>query len=336
MPWFYDLMGFVEENNVKDNVKITGLNEDYLKSEVNGKEYKIGFLDTSTLGELKLTTSMLTIKDNTPNTITEVVSDVKDIYNNPNISSNALFQVASQFNLLEMATPSHTPHMGVGIYEYDHTQGPASAISCGAATIYRNYFMQDTENQINCLKEIEYLLDNDNNNYWKVINGYAMFDTDKLDQLNEQIKSIGADKIKNNLEVGLQKHCQVTLNDCSHEVSQIFCSALPIAYHNNSMFEASDESFAPFAKIILEAAYEATINAAIINKHLTGNPVVYLTLLGDGAFGNPSEWIIDSLNKVLNSYKHNGLDIIIVSYNKSNPELRKIPNIKMNYLLNSR
>jgi hypothetical protein len=54
--------------------------------------------------------------------------------------TGALFQVASQFNLLEMTGPSVTPEDGVTIYQHDRTQGPACAIAAGAAIIYRNYF----------------------------------------------------------------------------------------------------------------------------------------------------------------------------------------------------
>ncbi len=54
--------------------------------------------------------------------------------------SGALFQVASQFNLLKMIGPSVTPEDGVTRYESDRTQGPACAIAAGAATIYGNYF----------------------------------------------------------------------------------------------------------------------------------------------------------------------------------------------------
>ena len=52
----------------------------------------------------------------------------------------ALFQVGSQFNFLEMASPDVTPEHGVTRYENDKTQGPACAIAAGAATIYQNYF----------------------------------------------------------------------------------------------------------------------------------------------------------------------------------------------------
>jgi hypothetical protein len=43
-------------------------------------------------------------------------------------NAGALFQVASQFNLLEMVSPSVTPEDGVTRYQDDHTQGPACAI----------------------------------------------------------------------------------------------------------------------------------------------------------------------------------------------------------------
>jgi len=72
-----------------------------------------------------------------------------------------------QFNLLEMASPSVTPEQGVGIYEHDHTQGPACAIAAGAGTIYRNYFArvkgqigQAASNQIDCLADIGAALGN--------------------------------------------------------------------------------------------------------------------------------------------------------------------------------
>lgn len=70
-------------------------------------------------------------------------------------NARALFQVASQFNLLEMVSPNRTPEQGVGIYDFDLTQGPACAVAAGAGTIYRNYFVlvngqigQSTANQL--------------------------------------------------------------------------------------------------------------------------------------------------------------------------------------------
>lgn len=70
--------------------------------------------------------------------VREVVANVQNLHRDES-TAGSLFQVAS-FNLLEMGSPSVTPEAGVGIYENDHTQGPACAIAAGAGTIYRNYF----------------------------------------------------------------------------------------------------------------------------------------------------------------------------------------------------
>src|SRR5258705_11006186 len=76
-------------------------------------------------------------------------------------NAGALFQVASQFNLLEMVSPTVTPEQGVTRYQHDRTQGPACAIATGAATIYRNYFVpvggshgQTTERQLDGLADL--------------------------------------------------------------------------------------------------------------------------------------------------------------------------------------
>jgi hypothetical protein len=89
-----------------------------------------------------------------------VTGDVRQMNHAPE-NAGALFQVASQFNLLEMVSPTVTPEHGVTRYQYDRTQGPACAIAAGAATIYRNYFApvggsngQTTERQLDGLADL--------------------------------------------------------------------------------------------------------------------------------------------------------------------------------------
>ena len=53
----------------------------------------------------------------------------------------ATFQVASQFDLLEMVGPGMTADDGAPRYIGDRTQEPACAIAAGAGTIYRYYFV---------------------------------------------------------------------------------------------------------------------------------------------------------------------------------------------------
>lgn len=73
-------------------------------------------------------------------TLREVVADVQSLHADP-ANAGASFQVASQFNMLEMIGPSVTPEKGIARYADDHTQGPACAIACAAGTIWRNYLL---------------------------------------------------------------------------------------------------------------------------------------------------------------------------------------------------
>jgi len=134
--WFKKLTGFSEENHqqVQGNIAIKG---NKLISKINNKEYTFGKLETPSLKELKHSISLQKYKSKIK--LSELVGDIQSIHKQAK-NNGAMFQVASQFNLLEMVSPMITPENGVGIYENDYTQGPACAIACGAGTIYRNYF----------------------------------------------------------------------------------------------------------------------------------------------------------------------------------------------------
>ena len=71
--------------------------------------------------------------------------------------------------------------------------------------------------------------------------------------------------------------------------------------------------------MVLDASYEATLHAALLNLMRTGNSRVYLTLLGGGAFGNRTEWIIEALERALRLFSEAGLAVILISYGRSNP-----------------
>ena len=127
------------------------------------------------------------------------------------------------------------------------------------------------------------------------------------------------DALRALLRIGLQWHTQVTLDDCTHTVSQAYCSALPVAYS-----ECPPEDWEEFARLILEATYEATLCAALVNARKTGNNRVFLTLVGGGVFGNETAWIVDSLQRALALYKDAALDVAIVSYGASNPDIQHL------------
>jgi hypothetical protein len=320
MTWFDKLTGFHEASpeQVRQHITVTG---ELLKSQVNGKVFTCGRLETPTLAELRERVSSSPIYMGKLS-VRELVADVQQLHLDE-ANAGSLFQVASQFNLLEMASPEVTPESGVGIYENDHTQGPACAIAAGAGTIYRNYFAnvngqigQSFENQIDCLAYLGQALGNDDDRLWQMRNGYALASREGLIEISEQLRASNADKIdelRQLLQIGLQWDTQVTLQESSHLVSQAFCSALPVAYARHEL-----HLWEPWARLVLEAAYEVTLLAAILNSSSKGNNRVFLTLLGGGVFGNATDWITAAILRALNLYKHVDLDVIIVSYSLSN------------------
>lgn len=318
--WFETLTGFPEQSpeQVRENLIVDGAE---LVSSVNGGRWICGEMEILSLGELRTLVRSVEISAKMT-TVREVIADVRDLHKDKG-NANSLFQVASQFNLLEMVSPSITPEYGVGIYENDHTQGPACAIAAGAGTIYRNYFAkvagvigQSAENQIDCLWHIGMALGNSDECLWKMRNGYALPTESGLIEIADRLSILTEaelDALRELLQIGIQWNTQVTLDDCRHLVTQAYCSALPISYFPN-LSNLGDG----FARLILEAAYEATLCTAIVNAQRTGNNKVFLTLLGGGAFGNEVEWIVHAINRAIKLYADFGIDVAIVRHGSSN------------------
>ena len=316
--WLKNLIGFEESKEaiyknltVKDGV---------LKSKVNNKSYHYGTLETPTLKELREQVAKSNSKKGKLN-LQAIQADVRALHLDES-NANALFQVASQFNLLEMVGANVSPEKGIEIYENDHTQGPICAICCGAGTIYRNYFVelegqvgQSAKKQIDCLAKIGELLGNENNTLWEMRNGYALLKEEGLHTINRQLKEMNADKIREKLQIGLMWDTQVTLDESTHRVSQAYCSALPIAYVGYEL-----ELWKPFASLVLEASYEATICAGILN----GDDKIYLTLVGGGVFGNELAWICSAIERVCLKYADYDLDVKIVNYSSISDEILEL------------
>jgi hypothetical protein len=69
-----------------------------------------------------------------------------------------------------------------------------------------------------------------------------------------------------------------------------------------------------FASLVLQAAYEATISAAVLNAQRGASNVVLLTQLGGGAFGNHDDWIHAAMRRALEMMWGFDLDVRLVSY----------------------
>lgn len=326
MTWFEELTGCSENSPEQVREQLT-LKRELLYSRVNHKSWQHGWLETPNLAELRQRVRDSAYKAGQV-AVREVVANVQLLHEEAT-NANSLFQVASQFNLLEMASPGVTPECGVGIYEDDYTQGPACAIAAGAGTIFRNYFVntngqvgQTKDNQIDCLADIAALLGNAEQSLWEMVNGYALASADGLEEINRQLEEMDGDaldRVRQSLRIGTLWETRVTLGDSSHHVSQAYCSAMPVSYTRHAM-----ALWAPFATLILEGAYEATICAAILNRVRNGSDKLFLTLLGGGAFGNSPDWIMGAIRRSIDLYPDSGLDIAIVSFGSSSQSVEQL------------
>lgn len=322
MDWFERITGFREADYADTHAKLV-VEGGRLRSLINGKSYRIGDLE---LVPLQVLRERARSAGGLPGRLkVEIITgDVRKMHQTPE-HTGALFQVASQFNLLEMVSPAVTPEQGVTRYQHDHTQGPACAIAAGAATIYRNYFApiggghgQTTDRQFDGLADLGVALSGALKQpvkaLWTMQNGYALCTQAGLNTIAEYLAAQQPERIdtlRGKLCIGIHRDIEVT--DASGGdrplISQAFCSALPVAYTR-----VRSSYWEPFARLVLEAAYEATMWAAVQNAQRGTSNIVLLTFLGGGAFGNEDQWIHAAMRRALKMMSGFDLDVRLVSY----------------------
>src|SRR6478736_4069817 len=125
MDWFERLTGF-RETSYDDTRRRLEVAAGRLRSSANGKSYATGELELVSVQTLR---ERVHTAGGLPGRIKVqiVTGDVRRLHQLPEYAG-ALFQVASQFNLLEMVSPDVSPEEGVTGYQHDRTQGPACAI----------------------------------------------------------------------------------------------------------------------------------------------------------------------------------------------------------------
>ena len=102
-------------------------------------------------------------------------------------------------------------------------------------------------------------------------------------------------------------------------VSQAFCSALPVSYSR-----VPQPHWRVFASVVLRAAYEATMWAAVCNAQRGGSNIVLLTRLGGGAFGNDDAWIQAAMRAALQAAQAFELDVRLVSHGPASTDLQDL------------
>lgn len=333
MDWFERLTGFPEATYSDIQARLAVVDGRLLCP--GGREFGVGSFAMPSLAELRGEVAGLPTKRGGIR-VAVLEGDVRRLHQMPDFAG-ALFQVASQFNMLEMIGPGITPEAGVGCYERDPTQGPACAIAAGAATVFRNYFVpmsggigQTATRQLDGLADLGAALADDLNVsldvLWHMRNGYALCTPSGLDQIDQHLRALdaeAADALRGRLRIGVHRDVEVTDSPSwpGQRVSQAFCSALPVAYS-----ELSAERWANFARLVLEASYEATLLVAALAARQGGSNMVLLTQLGGGAFGNDSDWIMAAMERALQVAEAYGcsLDVRLVTYSGASPALRRI------------
>jgi hypothetical protein len=224
MNWFERLAGFAETTyeETRHRLEVDG---NRLRSWANGRSYGIGEFELVSLGSLRQRVHDQPLPRGRQR-VSSVIGDARELHRWPEFNG-ALFQVASQFNCLEMVGPDITPEHGVGRYEFDPTQGPACAIAAGAATIYRNYFAkvgerfgQTSDHQVDGLAAVGHALGNHLgklvNALWTMRNGYALCTRPGLAAISRWLESAppqDVDHLRDTLSIGVHHDVDVTDGD---------------------------------------------------------------------------------------------------------------------------
>ncbi|MGI9164719.1 MAG: hypothetical protein ACR2JI_17630, partial [Mycobacterium sp.] len=301
---------------------------DELVSTVNGTRYGIGQLSMPTLAELRARVNPDRGQRSSARILT---GDVGPLHSKLEFEG-ALFQVASQFNLLEMPSQNVTPEAGVTKYVDDPTQGPACAMAAAAGSIYRNYFApvgegigQTRDRQLDALAGLGAALSEltglPASTLWNMQNGYALGTGEGLAAIGALLDTASEDvldTLRGELAIGLHRDVEVT-DGSGRRVSQAYCSALPIGYSSHS-----SRSWEPFARLVLQASYEAVMLAAAEQASAGGSNTVLLTRIGGGVFGNGDDWIDSAIERAMDIVKDAGLDIVIVEYRGISPGVQRI------------
>ena len=229
-------------------------------------------------------------------------------------NQRALFQVASNFNALELCSPSDKYQMEhLEQYIFDNTQGPNASISAAAALVLRHYYAFAAEGvpidewpQKFSGRQLELL----GQTGLPVKNGYLVLTPETVTkELDPQ-----------DVAVCLHEEAEVTfglVRQDEHEVvqrpqfvDQVFTATVDLAGANAKLAQSHPQELERIGRALLRAAYEGTLRCA----QLRGNKQVFLTLIGGGVFANPPKWISDTLLALKDLIVDSGIDVQLNLY----------------------
>jgi hypothetical protein len=356
LDWFKNVFGFAEDaanfaKNHKSSFDVKTSASDYhILMTVKSKEIDIGVFRYVSVAQLLKTASdnpsarSVFGFDSTRNNLKyyTMTSTSRAIHINPSYH-DSIFQVASQFNALEMPSPKVTPQAGITSYYGDPTQGPECAIMCPFGTLYRNYFCmpsastneQPADKSINTNPQtgIDAAVDGSVNNQINTLaelmkkttefnkltfqNGYIIAnDQVQLDAINKYLST--PENFWNAMmaiKYVIQEDTPVVnaVGDgqiLDHIVSQIYCSAYPVAYS-----KLRPEQYYLLSSMILHAVYYSTL-AYAVSRITPDEPrkKVFLTRVGGGVFKNENYIIDTAIYNAVSHFIAYPIDVYIVGY----------------------
>lgn len=345
--WFVDTFGFLEDSRTPTQLSSGDFSYDEgtgtltvnhgPKSGATFHSGKFELLSSQALS--KKLSSMDQNKTNNSNkpkiSFHNRTANVQDLHtNSPELFPNEqqptiVIQAASQFNCLEMIGPNVSPNDGVSNYFRDHTQGPACALSCPSALVYRNYLhahinrnVGQCTTQIDMAENVGKLLGNQDK--WKMSNGYLIPRKGGMGEIGGLLRN-GEEGQKlyercvSEIQVGVQWDTEVKSEKVwkkkvkaggkweeeaaaestagVRKVCQVYCSGCPVNYTGKV---CGAKEWKDFACCALDGCYLATLLAGAFISKSTGKKVtVYLTMVGGGVFGNLMSWVVAAVRKNL-------------------------------------
>lgn len=332
--WFEEEFGFAEASYDETRTNFEYSNG-LLFCKPTNKYYKVGDFEVRSLEELRFHSSDA-VKEASASyysagglTFRNVVGRTVDLHRTK-ANAGAVFQVASLFNGLESVPVGTGPRHGVASYAHSPTQGPAAALSCPAALVYRNYFWNGDgqgDQQVNFLAALHDYLDNGAEGYWTMRNGFCMPKTNQsMRKLSARIAEANLAKdVASKVQVGVHWETDVPQetggSSASHTVCQVLCSCLPVGLQKQTPIA----DWSSFAQLVLDSVYESTLNVALCLAAERGRRVkVFLTLVGGGELGARRDWIKGAIDKALLAHRDSPLDVRLVHYAAPCAVLKKL------------
>lgn len=276
--------------------------------------WKAGHFSTPSLGELKQKLSLNNPSENGHISLnvmcgTGPLNDIVALQGEG--ESDALYQLASQFNCLEATGPRIA---SVASYFDDPTQGPFGAISAFPGALLRHYSAPHQDGSRFCQtskREINLLGDAVPSEIARVQAGYLMSQNIVDPQAFEDALITNFDKI----QIGLHQDIEVVfgagwkpVNSDQTLISQAMTSTL--AGGGYSYDNTDTPVYRAIQRQLLRAAYLGILLGALT----TGKKRVLLTAIGGGVFGNPHQLIWESIlwaMSEIESLSSQNLDVIL-------------------------